>query len=828
MIRIKSLVIHEFRGIRRLSLDLDEENFVVCGPNGTGKSGVVDAIEFALTGDITRLSGRGTGKISVKDHAPHVDSRNNPDSARVLLTVTAPSLQKTFTIERRVKQPRVPQLTPDSPDIRALVATLELHPEFALSRREIIKYIMVEPGQRAKDVQALLRLNKLEAIRALLVRITNSAKREAAVATSTWEAARQSLRSALGIAELREGDILREVNERRTLLGLAPITALTASTSFRDGLATADSTKAPALNKATAVRDIDGLRHLLSDALPEHVAVAIEETRAALQVVAADAALLRSILLEPLLRKGLELVADSHCPLCDTDWHDAETLRAHINEKLSQASAGRAALERLRKATLPIAGFVESVIQSLARAREIGERLQPKVDTAAIVAWSGELRVLSEALTSAAEPHRLGELLLAEWRVPPAAVTSSIDGIHASVSALPDASAQDDARTYLVVADERRAGASTARLTAERWKRRHALAQKVQEIFVRVSDAASAKLYHDVEADFVSYYVFINQEDESQFTAQLQPSVGKLGFDVDFYGRGLFPPGAYHSEGHQDAMGLCLYLALMKHTLGDDFTFAVLDDVLMSIDAGHRREVCRLLREKFASTQFVITTHDEAWRQFMISESLVKPQAGISFRKWTVEDGPQVGVTDDIWKEIQEFLDSGQVPPAAAALRRDLEYIFTDLATKLRARLELRGDNRYELGELLPAAVGKWGDLLGQAKTAAQSWGDAEAFKTLGERHDEFKSRLARTNAEEWAINATVHYNTWANLSPEEFAQVVSAFQDLVEVLSCPGACKSLFHVEPRMGRAQATEIRCNCGHIAINLNRKAKGKKQQ
>ena len=57
-------------------------------------------------------------------------------------------------------------------------------------------------------------------------------------------------------------------------------------------------------------------------------------------------------------------------------------------------------------------------------------------------------------------------------------------------------------------------------------------------------------------------------------------------------------------------MGLCLYLALMKHLLGDQFTFAVLDDVLMSVDAGHRREVCNLLKTKFPNTQFVLTTHD--------------------------------------------------------------------------------------------------------------------------------------------------------------------------------------------------------------------------
>jgi hypothetical protein len=32
--------------------------------------------------------------------------------------------------------------------------------------------------------------------------------------------------------------------------------------------------------------------------------------------------------------------------------------------------------------------------------------------------------------------------------------------------------------------------------------------------------------------------------------------MGKLGFDVDFYGSG-FPPGAYHSKGYQDGIINC-------------------------------------------------------------------------------------------------------------------------------------------------------------------------------------------------------------------------------------------------------------------------------
>jgi hypothetical protein len=49
------------------------------------------------------------------------------------------------------------------------------------------------------------------------------------------------------------------------------------------------------------------------------------------------------------------------------------------------------------------------------------------------------------------------------------------------------------------------------------------------------------------------------------------------------------------TEGHQDGMGVCLYLALMKRLFGDQFTFALLDDVVMSVDVGHRYQFCQLL-----------------------------------------------------------------------------------------------------------------------------------------------------------------------------------------------------------------------------------------
>ena len=81
MIKLESARIEEMRGIRKLDIDFQQQTFAISGPNGSGKSGVVDAIEFGLTGQISRLTGAGTKTLSISEHGPHVDQVGFPDAA---------------------------------------------------------------------------------------------------------------------------------------------------------------------------------------------------------------------------------------------------------------------------------------------------------------------------------------------------------------------------------------------------------------------------------------------------------------------------------------------------------------------------------------------------------------------------------------------------------------------------------------------------------------------------------------------------------------------------------------------------------------------------
>ncbi|MEN6290416.1 MAG: chromosome segregation protein SMC, partial [Methanobacterium sp.] len=73
-----------------------------------------------------------------------------------------------------------------------------------------------------------------------------------------------------------------------------------------------------------------------------------------------------------------------------------------------------------------------------------------------------------------------------------------------------------------------------------------------------------------------------------------------------------------------------------------------------------------------------------------------------------------------------------------------------------------------------------------------------------------------RTNSENWAVNANVHYNKWADFTLADFKPVVETFQDLYSVFRCDN-CNGLLHLTMNGPKAEA--IRCNCGNVNWNLN---------
>lgn len=818
MISVERIKIVEFRGIRDLTVDLGNANFAVAGPNGTGKSGIVDALEFGLTGTISRLVGKGRGALSVKEHGPHVNSRTQPEKAVVTLEVFIPSLGKKATITRNVKSPKAPKITPDEPAIRAVFEHVQRHPEFSLSRREIIKYVLAEPGVRAEEVQALLQLDKLDTTRKLLLKISNATTRDLKALEGERDRAATHLMSALGIAELKGSTLLAAVNVKRAALDLPALSKIEATTSIRDGLETQGGVPAPKVPKVQAKTDIaDGLASLEAVKSPE-TETTWKGVVDALNALKANESKLADLTRDGMLATALVLFDEEHCPVCEIEWEPAK-FRAVVEGQRDQLKAAADERKRVEELIEPVVVALEGLRPMLRQLAVYARNLPAPLAFEPFAEAAKEADRRAEALRNFLPLDEAIAALDPNWDTFQPAI-DHVAALSSSVEALPDPTDRDAARDYLTVGQERLESWRQAMTKYAAGKAKADTAAKVHTLYSTTTDQALEAIYKQVEAEFRTYYRDINGDDESKFEAQLTPSLGKLGFEVDFYGKGFFPPGAYHSEGHQDGMGLCLYLALMKHLLGDQFTFAVLDDVLMSVDAGHRREVCTLLKTKFPKTQFVLTTHDPVWLNHMKSSKLVAGKNAINFRKWHVDHGPQEWKQTDVWAEVDQLVASNEIRAAAGQLRHYLEYAAAEWCARLGGRVEYRSDGKYELGDLLPAAIAAMNELYKKAKLTAQSWGDKPRVEEINGSHSAFTAAVTLSQSEQWEINPAIHFNEWANFQRQDFEPVVAAFKQLEREFECSG-CGDLIYVVKSGSTKEAA--RCGCAKVNLNLKPKLK-----
>jgi hypothetical protein len=814
VIRAKKLAIREFRGIRDLTLDFGGQNFAICGPNGTGKSGIVDALEFVLTGSISRLTGAGTGGLSVKEHGPHVDSRNKPDLAVVVLTVEIPSLGTEATLTRSVRDAKKLLISPDKPEIRAVLKSVELHPEFTLSRRQLIKYVLSEPGKRAKDVQELLRLDEVESVRTLLQRITNASERDVLTLRGAADQASSALRSALTLVKINAADILAVANEKRRLLSLPAITVLEANTSIKDGVISGVTPGSPAaVSKAHAKAEISELHESLEALTQPEFSSGLATAKLEAGELTKDEEFLKEASRESLLQTALALYDEQVCPVCDTPWKP-DDFRRHLIHKLEHFAAVARKRAKVQAAIAPIEIVVERVQRATTSAIRLATALRPAINPKDLIQFNENLSQIRRQLQGLLPIKATLEALSFLSIVPPP-VLAILKQMDAAVVVLPEPSQQDAAREFLIVGQEKLEAYRKARMTLSNAEQKAKTARFVFEQYGKITTHALDTIYSNVEGFFSHLYRLINQEDEKAFQAHLRASTGKLGFDVDFYGRGFFPPGAYHSEGHQDGMGLCLYLALMNHLAGSAFTLAVLDDVLMSVDSGHRREVSRMLREQFPNTQFILTTHDEIWLRHMKTVGLIGAKKFVHFRTWDVSVGPAQWDDVEAWDRIEAHLKNSDVRSAAGLLRHYLEHFAKEACQELRAQVDYKGDAQYTLNDLLPNAVAKLNKYLRMAKASAISWGDQAVIQAVTAREAEFDKRAKAAIGDQWQMNAVIHYNEWENLTGNDFKPVVTAFRDLLACLSCE-QCHDVFHPLPATGNVES--LRCYCGKTNLNL----------
>lgn len=817
--RLLELEIHNVRGIPHLLLSPEGKNLVIWGPNGSGKSAVVDSIDFLLTGKIQRLLGRGTAGITLKGHGPHVDHK--PEQAKVRAILTVPGVATPVEIERCMGEPGTLKCDKAIKEPLQPILGLARRGQYVLTRRDILKYITAEAGTRAQEIQALLNITELEGVRKALVRTHNRLETECRSASTAVGTAKSAVNATLQTDTYGEGALLQFVNQKRKVLGGQPISELRVEDLKRRLVPPASLPSDRVVNTAIFEQDLRSLRSSVSGETQLNIAKHDHKLRTLIAKIRTDPDLRRELSHRELVRLGISLIDESDsCPLCDTPWPPGK-LREHLENRLETAEVAvryASEVETLSNAIMTSARNASMHLSNVTRGVQLAgmkDQLQP------FLKWLNDLQYLTGALEKALEkypddrfaPQQVQRLLA------PDDIAQVLAQVQSGVRAkYPEATPEQTAWDMLTRLEENLKALNKAETAMRAAKLSQKRAKILLTSFENARDSVLGRLYDDVSDRFSELYRKLHESDESTFEARLQPHGAGLNLEVDFFGRGNHPPHALHSEGHQDSMGLCLYLVLAERLSEGMIDLTILDDVVMSIDAGHRRRVCSLLTSVFANKQFLITTHDKTWANQLRSAGVVASRGCVEFTRWTIETGPIVSSEADVWKLIEQDLQRGDVPNAAFRLRRGSEHFFEAASDALHASVEYRSDGRWELGDFLPAAIGKYRSLLRKAKEAAQSWRDQGCFEQLQELDTIAKQIITRSSVERWAINPNVHYNNWANFSEKDFQPVAEAFRDLHGLFEC-SKCRGMLYLT--LTGLTPVSVRCNCGTVNWNLQKK-------
>lgn len=704
--RIVELEISNVRGIRDLLLRPDGKNCVVWGPNGSGKSAVVDALDFLLTGQISRLTGKGTGGITLNKHGPHIGS--TPEQAKVRAKIQIPGLSKPVEISRCLARPR--DLVCDKTVLPHLQAVLQIaeRGQQVLTRRDILRYITAEAGTRAEQIQALLNIADVEDIRRTLVKVENELEGAVRSAKQAVDVAKAQVNATVQQPSFQPDKILETIDRHRAMLGGKVIHSLRSADVKAALMLPAASSRQQAVNLTLLETYLANLRNVVSDESQLTLNGVDRRLRELIASVRSDPVALRAVSRERLTSLGLELIdVDGSCPLCDTPWEPGE-LRAYLGKRQAQEELAVAQHIQIAAMAKAISDPVASTVASLKQVLATAKVAELESDSAQIKTWRTDLQHLFDSLAnplaeypSSRFPEARVQRLLA-----PDDIIKRLEQLQASIkSKFPETTPEQTAWDTLTRLEENLKAvekASDHLKTAETSYRR---AQVLRLSFEKARDEVLTKLYAGIRNRFVELYKDLHHTDEDEFTAIMEPDGAGLILEVDFYGHGTHPPHALHSEGHQDSMGLCLYLALTERLDGGKVDLVILDDVVMSVDADHRRELCRILNKQFPHRQFLITTHDRTWASQLRSEGVVNSRGSIEFYNWHLATGPQVNYEVDMWQRIEADLQKQDVPSAAARLRRGSEDFFRMVCDRLRAPVPYRQNGQWELGDFLPGAM---------------------------------------------------------------------------------------------------------------------------
>jgi len=651
MTRLTHLEVHGFRGIRDGSLPFDGRSLVLGGGNGTGKSAFVDALEFFYTGSVNTLS--GTAGLSLRQHGPHV--LVSPQESYVRGQFIDPECSAARWLGGALDLP----------------APLQGHilrggrVSFILRRSQLQQFIHAKPAERYRHLTDLVGAEALDRTELGLKRARDALDRSLVDAHAAMTQMDGQLEAFSDEAE--DGtDLLRQANETLEELGFPEYRL-----ESHDDLGTIRSS----VLRRVAERQPDR-RAIARDRFLAELKRGIDQDQlrgvlsayvSLLPATRSSAERARMLDLVNILRHGRQYVRASEvdeCPLCEQSV-DARALLSRLMRRVTELEEVVLHQERLDRARSELD---TALGETATRLRVVSAaQSEASVQSGSAVAVTNSISMLTESMRSGATAESVEMATRLEDALERWAAWAQDTARRLEVEA--QSEAQSDRETNAadsVLAVLQDVGARLARTEQHRqehdrlrtareavegslrFKQRALdLAETAYTTFNSVKNAEIQRVYDKLQSDLTRYYEFLHPEEGyGALSISMDPRKrGSSELKMGFHGRGEEDPRAYSSEGHLDSLGLCIFLAFVRR-FSADWPLLVLDDVVASVDAAHKRRVASLLFREFGDRQLFITTQDSRWyndlRRAQEETGRQESTRNLIIESWSLEEGPKI------------------------------------------------------------------------------------------------------------------------------------------------------------------------------------------
>ncbi len=825
MTKIKKFIVSRNFGIAKVFGEPDSKSVFYYGPVGTLMPAILAVIEFGLTGRKNQPLFEKFNSASTAEYFTFLDEEKLDKVEQVELELCSDSMDEPFTVTRSIKWSEFPTIEPDNYNTRKIFDELSTQQLIVLSRQSIFNFWTMKPVERGEwfekaigkiyitDQRNRLKINYESA----LFNAKKSWKSPAKVAKSS----RRAVLNHFQIDKVTKNEILKVVNRYRKKINLKPLTVIPKNQYFlQDDVGNYGYLLTNVYRVLRSLRNFSRLLITISR-------FAFKETDSlvdSLSKLKSGSKYLVWARKQGLSGENESLTAGARCMGFMYQFQENDSIQNRISFNSSNKP-----IQQLWKSidenTSILVHRIDEILKHVSEARGVLERIGENNFMVIFDEWVLEMENLKVRLRDPIELLGLHERLQKNWAGIPNGLRKDIIELIRSIEFTSvqyknkkrfDEKNPDEVVEFLKLAQEYY---QVYLRNVEKLNQAKKEVMRKQNAYTEYCELTDIELNKDCE-DIDKYFHFFfrntvgEDSDISPFDldVKLHTKAGELHIYAGNYDRSSFPSASL-SEGIQNVMVICLYLAVMKRVNKGDISIILIDDILSLIDEDYQKRIYQLLIDTFPHAQFITAIYESTMRRQI--KKIDFPRKEIQLYGWEIGRGPKTG-QKNFWQErLANVLNIYDTRKAAHQLRYHLVGLFYNLAWDYRLHVNLPIDHLNGFDELKVEFFRSVQRFIEDGLRSVYNSDCKSDYHVVQKFANHYFACVEKLSNDKWQINKAIENGLASQISEQELDQTIITYTNLFNNLWCP-RCNSWLDLKNFSTSPSALE--CIRDHMELDL----------